>query len=1388
MKSRISAPLAGLVILWVDLSVTGGLLETCEFKKEKTQVQKIIYARKAPKPPRLDGKLDEPFWEEALVSKNFTVGPTTEPRNSTMLMIAFDEQNLYIATRCEIKDMSLLKNSITPQLPETGKIWNDDCIDFKLSPDGGTTVYQFIANANSARYESKNGDIRWNCYWKCSASIGKNSYTIELAIPLRDLGVVSFSRGVSFLLCFGRNDRAGETRQLSTAFAERYGSVQKGALLVLGTEADLKSSRITRAITRQSTLNLYLDRERYPSFQKLATGRLRITSSQLGEPLEGKLLLKLSLYRRRKLVEQQSFEELDSLLLDFDIGIRGRKHGSYTLSAELSDSRGVFARAKRPIVIVKKKARRSGRLRLTVTPSPVRMASYPITFGVPFPWGALDSPARIRLVDEKGNELPIQVEVTGRWSKKGTIRWLLIDFIPPLRKTTTKYFIEYGPRVRRKKVNNPIKVTRDENLFRVDTGPLRFELSKNRAGAVPDVWLDRNRDAHFSDEEKVLNSELGGGAFMLDEAETAYFARNDDKIEVTLEESGPIKACVKVSGWHTSQDGTRLGKFIVRYYAYRGLPYIRVLHSFIITADSDKVRYRDIGYSLPLPCYIYFFGTPSVTGGLVRKGAYLLQRDDLSYKVYEGGVFKEEGEKAEGWLTAGNYSRFLTIALKDFWKEFPKELEVLPSSITIHYWPFHGEDPTRTGKNLSIRNVYQLWFAHEGKALDFKVPEEALKYVKQDSEQYNYPSAKIANAIGLAKTHELLFYFHPDDWERAGSWNLNRVFQDAPACIVDPEWFCRTGVFGQMTHRQPEKFPRIERAIDETIECIMRHQKMDRDYGMFNYGDSHHNWYWQERRWNLHRIWRNTHHGWGRWPWLMLARSGEKAVLDWGKANARHIADIDHCHYTTEAFKGIGWPREKRLGGICDYKGFVHWASGGRLAYNSTADSMLWHYYITGNQRSLTTALEHGRALIDDGAPLIHREGSGRATSASALYLLTWDNDYLEFLERTIDVLLKSQREDGSFPQWENFAPFLQRYIDLTGSTRAIKALTKWGDWIIACPYPTKGYHSKINILAYAYLYTGDPKYLRTASYRVSSFVDHIYRGADPRYRGLPIAHPRNLDQSYFMQETPYYIKAIEKLGYEPTPKSPTQTRIRCLSTEQVGGKKKYVFRARIRQNREGPFKLEVRLRGYTGVKYRALLVPVSRGKALRASGSPAPTERHLKLAFDVPPDNQLEYEVLLIADRNFFVSVPITPDGHGFGELYPILPHGTTVGNGFRFYFRPPKDIQRFIFKYKGRAWPVKFEVFAPSGESAATDIWIGSNDLWGPSRTLEVSYSKGGEGVWSFSIIGYGQARLDQFVISPPKENYTFYFSTSPDRLFTPHPLDPKHLADLLAGMAQE
>ena len=167
--------------------------------------------------------------------------------------------------------------------------------------------------------------------------------------------------------------------------------------------------------------------------------------------------------------------------------------------------------------------------------------------------------------------------------------------------------------------------------------------------------------------------------------------------------------------------------------------------------------------------------------------------------------------------------------------------------------------------------------------------------------EYRYlRSARHANAMGLAKTHELLLEFEPAAAPAAAVGPLSpavRAFLDPPCAMAAPAWMCASGVFGMLQPHSPEQFPEYERLLSENFDAEARLQAATRDYGMWNYGDGHTAWDTARGRWqDVYRVWRNTHHGCCRVPWLLYARSGDPKYLRAGVRNARHVLDLDFYH------------------------------------------------------------------------------------------------------------------------------------------------------------------------------------------------------------------------------------------------------------------------------------------------------------------------------------------------------------------------------------------------------------------------------------------------------------------------------------------------------------
>lgn len=1333
------------------------------------EARQALFPPKVAEPPSIDGRLAEPVWAGAALGESFVTGPGGRPENANRLKVAWDERNLYLGAVAEFTDRdALLRHDGAGHVGTV--VWHDDCLDIFISAGPGTQRYQLLVNANGAFGTVGPDRAPWEVLPEVAASIVGNRYLVEIAVPLRAVGIEPGPGLKTALVSAGRRDLSGEAEQMSTAFGEDWGDMDGVPLLVLGDRQDYLRRAQNRFTRNLNAFVFYADREEVPSFAPQGYARVAMDPDPAGESLRTGAALEVRLKRGGRTLRSTRLDALAADRVDFHLDYSGLPPGEYALAAVFLDGDEEQARTERELRIMQAERPESGRFEFRVPATDADMDAWPVTFGLPLPWGAVDDADALRIVDADGREVPFQAQVVGRWSRNGSIRWLLVDMLTPVGREERAYAVEFGPGVRRTAPEESLSVSEDADAIRVDTGAVRFEVPKRNSPGLAQVSL-RSADGWTPLFEALDKS----GPFMVDGDGTEYWGLNDPDAEVALEASGPLKATVRASGYHVSEAGEKLGRFILRFHAWAGLPYVQMDHTFIITHDADEAQYRNIGHVLPMPSGDFAFGTPGVhTGDTPAGGAYLLQSDDLHWRVVEDGRFRDEGGKAKGWVSAGRTGRRMTAAVRDFWQLFPKELEVLPDRVNLHFWPKHNLPAKRHGDRLNMENVYQIWSAHEGETLDFRVPEEVVELFARDTIEEDVGHARAANPAGTARTHQTLLYFHAGHWAEARAASHNRVFQAEPTGICDPEWVAQSGAFGPMAARDPEAFPIEERALDLAFDQIQRFQALDRDYGLFNFGDSHHSWDHGPRRWRLHRIWYNNHHGWNRWPWLMYARSGSQGILDWARRNSRHAADVGHANYAPDRFRRARLPKRKVLGGIHDYKGFVHWNRGDRLGYNSSADALFWHHYFTGDMRSLSTAMNHSRSLLGDPGVRRGRAGSGRITSALAAYWHTWDNDYLEFAERHLAQWFENP---PAHPGNIVFAPSIERYIDLTGSRAAKELAVHWAERVIDdYPSSTSFWYDlhRRTLLVYAWRHAGDERYLRAAARRVALLAENLYEGDDPRHYGVMVAAPGNMYRSYFMQQTPYYLQAARELGRRPEPAPLKRTAIRTHVREEVDGQERNVLRARLRHDGAGPVEIRTAI-----VSRRRLqemggwLRPLEEG-AERIEGVLGEARRVERLRgrdihWRFEAERPMDYELVLYADREFNGIIPATDGLDDWKEVYPAE-SGYGLENMAMFHFVLPEGAERAEFSYRSRTRPFQFNLIAPDGTLAAADAHIGEHE--GGFRTSAVDVSGQPREGWAFQTLGFGyntfSLRTPQ--IAPASARRPFYFAASPEKAFLP------------------
>ena len=371
----------------------------------------------------------------------------------------------------------------------------------------------------------------------------------------------------------------------------------------------------------------------------------------------------------------------------------------------------------------------------------------------------------------------------------------------------------------------------------------------------------------------------------------------------------------------------------------------------------------------------------------------------------------------------------------------------------------------------------------------------------------------LTNALGLAKTHDMLLVFGEASADRIESYA--RAFQEHPHVIADPRWVCASQAAGRLHARDPERFPWVEKRISLGFDSLMAQYDGVNNYGMFNYGDTHSAMTWDGKV-RQYRLWNATHHGKPRVPWLLYLRSADPKYLDFGMANCRHIIDTDVCHHTVGDFARRAYQDQKRVGGLCDYKGKVHWNAGGRVGYNSMVDFALYDYYLTGNRRAWDVVVEMGECATKHGIGHPSRHGAGVLATLLEYYKATWDPKVWRKIRKEVPRNF-SKPGHTQHPSC-NWAPWLQRYIELTGDKalglrtgpkathqRAMAFLLEWANWISGKPDTGQNRgHSKGNsdIVALAYHLTGDAKYARAARALVEMRGDLTYENPRDRFSG----------------------------------------------------------------------------------------------------------------------------------------------------------------------------------------------------------------------------------------------------------------------------------------------
>ena len=165
------------------------------------QQQKEVFAKRINTELIIDGKLNEPFWEDVKPANNFRMiepvsGKIERPNQKTEVKFGYDDEGIYIGARLHDKNAGYDAPNIIGILKELGARDDQgktaDVFGIFLNPfNDGINEFGFLVTAAGVQIDKRiilttNGyleDINWDAVWESDIKIDKDGWCVEMKIP-----------------------------------------------------------------------------------------------------------------------------------------------------------------------------------------------------------------------------------------------------------------------------------------------------------------------------------------------------------------------------------------------------------------------------------------------------------------------------------------------------------------------------------------------------------------------------------------------------------------------------------------------------------------------------------------------------------------------------------------------------------------------------------------------------------------------------------------------------------------------------------------------------------------------------------------------------------------------------------------------------------------------------------------------------------------------------------------------------------------------------------------------------------------------------------------------------------------------------------------------------
>jgi hypothetical protein len=598
-----------------------------------------------------------------------------------------------------------------------------------------------------------------------------------------------------------------------------------------------------------------------------------------------------------------------------------------------------------------------------------------VSWGVPFPKGKVKKNQSFSLTTADGKTIPVQSWPLAYWPD-GSLKWSGFAAIAGTTTGQLQLNLDKG------KTSVPASgsiVKEDNKVVRINTGQLQCVVPKNGSIIIDSLMVDGKMVSGNGKLECILQNGPDGEDF-----ESPAKERFSSKInKVTVEQSGPVRAVVRVQGVMQSEKGQRSWlPFDIRLYFYNGSKNVRLVNTVIYDGDDSKDFIKGLGmvFSVPLQeemhnRHIRLAGegpgiwaepvrplvgrfpfmlngktvfpdqqagkpVPSITQFEARiqplikdlpvwndyklvqhtADAFSIQKRTNSKSVW---LDANAGKRSKGLVFVGDTKKGgLAIGLKDFWQSYPAALEV--------------RDAAKDKAELRV----WLWSPYND-AMDMRHYDTVAHGLDAT---YEDVQPGFSTPYGIARTSELMLFASSSVPSNEELSNQAQIASQPPLLVTTPEYLHSVNTFGvwSLPDRSTPGKRWVENELDKAVNFYKKEIDQRNWYGFWNYGDVMHAYDPVRHSWKYDIggfAWDNTELSTDMWLWYSFMRTGRSDIFRMAEAMTRHTSEVDVYHIGR--FAGLGSRHNVR-----------HWGCGSKEVRESQTAYRRFYYYLTTDERT----------------------------------------------------------------------------------------------------------------------------------------------------------------------------------------------------------------------------------------------------------------------------------------------------------------------------------------------------------------------------------------------------------------------------------------------------